>query len=58
MQQWSSFGQLAGPPIAARVASRARGWQWTGAVTATLALAGLLFAGCIALTLHARAARI
>jgi MFS family permease len=41
VQQWSSFGQFAGPPLVAWVASRAGGWQWTWAVTATLSLLGL-----------------
>ena len=34
VQQWSAFGQFAGPPLVAWVASRAGGWQWTWTVTA------------------------
>lgn len=47
MQQWSSFGQFAGPPLVAWVASRVGGWQWSGLVTGAFALAGLLLAGRI-----------
>lgn len=56
MQQWSSFGQFAGPPLVAWVASQAGGWQWSGAVTGGLALAGLLLGGLIAALPRARAA--
>ncbi|MES2938743.1 MAG: MFS transporter [Pseudomonadota bacterium] len=41
MQQWSAFGQFAGPPVVAWVASRAGGWHWTWAATGTAALVGL-----------------
>ncbi|WP_119290298.1 CynX/NimT family MFS transporter [Azohydromonas sediminis] len=41
VQQWSSFGQFAGPPLVAWVASRAGGWHWTWAVTGACSLAGL-----------------
>ncbi len=41
MQQWSAFGQFAGPPVVAWVASRAGGWHWTWAATGAAALAGL-----------------
>ena len=58
MQQWSSIGQFAGPPIVAWAAARAGGWQWSGAVTGSFACAGLLLSGCIALLLRSRAARI
>jgi hypothetical protein len=58
MQQWSAIGQFAGPPLVAWVASRAGGWQWSGAVTGAFAVAGLLLAGFIALALRGRAARI
>jgi CP family cyanate transporter-like MFS transporter len=44
MQQWSSFGQFAGPPLVALVASRAGGWQLTWVVTASLAACGLALA--------------
>jgi MFS family permease len=41
MQQWSSAGQLAGPPLVAWVATRAGGWQWSWVVTCGCALSGL-----------------
>lgn len=44
MQQWSSLGQFAGPPLVAWVASRTGGWQWTWVVTASLAVCGLALA--------------
>jgi MFS family permease len=47
MQQWSAFGQFAGPPLVAWVASRSGGWQWTWVVTAACSLLGLLLAARI-----------
>jgi MFS family permease len=47
VQQWSAFGQFAGPPLVALVASRAGGWQWTWLVTGACALAGLALARAI-----------
>lgn len=41
MQQWSSFGQFAGPPLVAWVAAMQGGWQWTWWVTGTLAVTGM-----------------
>jgi hypothetical protein len=41
MQQWSSFGQFAGPPLAAWAAARAGGWHVTWWVTGVFALVGL-----------------
>ena len=41
MQQWSAFGQVAGPPLVALVALRAGGWQWTWVATGACALAGM-----------------
>lgn len=41
MQQWSAFGQFAGPPLVAWVATLVGGWQWTWAVT--MGLCGLGF---------------
>ncbi|TXC65383.1 MFS transporter [Piscinibacter aquaticus] len=41
MQQWSAFGQFAGPPIAAWLAARAGGWHWTGWATGTASLLGV-----------------
>lgn len=54
MQQWSAFGQFAGPPIVAAVASRAGGWHWTWAATGAMAAAGLLLAGRIGRLLKER----
>lgn len=47
MQQWSAFGQLAGPPVIAGVASAADGWHWTWACTGACALAGMCVAAAI-----------
>ena len=33
LMQWSAFGQVSGPPLAAWVASQAGGWHFTWAVT-------------------------
>jgi MFS family permease len=44
MQQWSAFGQFAGPPLVAWVAGRMGGWQWTWVVTGLCSLAGVLLA--------------
>ena len=44
MQQWSAFGQFAGPPLVAWVAGRVGGWGWTWVVTGGFALAGVLLA--------------
>ena len=48
MQQWSAFGQFAGPPLVAWVAVHAGGWRWTWLVTTACA------AGCalLAAVLH------
>lgn len=48
VQQWSAFGQFAGPPLAAWVASRAGGWHWTWLVTGACSLAGLALVARIA----------
>lgn len=44
MQQWSAFGQFAGPPLVAWVAMRAGGWQWSWLVTGSCAVCGILLA--------------
>ncbi len=41
VQQWSSFGQFAGPPAVAWLASHMGGWQWTWAATGLCAVAGV-----------------
>jgi CP family cyanate transporter-like MFS transporter len=40
MQQWSAFGQFAGPPCVAWVAAQLGTWAWTWAVTGSLCLIG------------------
>lgn len=47
MQQWSSVGQFAGPPVVAAVAVHAGGWQWTWVVTAAMCAMGWWLAGAI-----------
>jgi MFS family permease len=42
VQQWSAFGQFAGPPLVAAVASATGGWQWTWVATGACSVAGLL----------------
>ncbi len=42
MQQWSAFGQFAGPPLFAWIATRAGGWQWSWVVTGGCAAAGMV----------------
>ena len=44
MQQWSAFGQFAGPPLVAWVATLVGGWQWTWAVTTSLCGLGFVLA--------------
>jgi CP family cyanate transporter-like MFS transporter len=48
MQQWSAFGQFAGPPLAAWAAARAGGWHVTWWVTGAFALAGMVIAAAMA----------
>jgi len=48
MQQWSAFGQFAGPPLVAWLAGRAGGWHWTWAATAAASAGGLLLTAVIA----------
>ncbi|HSV45763.1 MAG TPA: MFS transporter [Ramlibacter sp.] len=54
MQQWSSIGQFAGPPLVAGVATLAGGWQWSWTVTGACALAGLGLASAMPRLLGAR----
>lgn len=44
MQQWSSLGQFAGPPLVAWLAMGAGGWHWSWVVTVTLAILGACLA--------------
>jgi MFS family permease len=48
VQQWSAFGQFAGPPLVAWLASRAGGWHWTWLATGACTLAGLVLAAALA----------
>lgn len=48
MQQWSSLGQFAGPPVVAWVATQAGGWQWSWVVTVACAATGVGLARCVA----------
>jgi MFS family permease len=57
MQQWSSFGQFAGPPVAAWAAARAGGWHVTWWVTGACALAGMFIAVAISRFLAGQDAR-
>jgi MFS family permease len=52
MQQWSAFGQFAGPPLVAWVAARSGGWHWTWAATGACALIGLWLAARMAALLR------
>jgi MFS family permease len=52
VQQWSAFGQFAGPPLVAWVASRAGGWEWTWTVTGAVSLLGWALAGRIGRTVE------
>jgi MFS family permease len=54
MQQWSAFGQFAGPPLVAWLASCSGGWQWTWVATGACSLLGLLLAARIARLLQMR----
>lgn len=55
MQQFSSLGQFAGPPLAGWVAGRAGGWQWNWVVTGACAVAGLVLAALTHALLRQRA---
>jgi len=53
MQQWSAFGQFAGPPLVAWVAGVVGGWHYTWLVTGAASLVGLALTAAIArLKLH------
>ena len=55
-QQWSSFGQFAGPPVVAWIAGHAGGWQWTWVATAGCSGLGMALAALLARRMRARAA--
>ncbi len=54
MQQWASFGQFAGPPLVAWVASGAGGWHWTWVITGSCSLVGIALAARISGQLRRR----
>lgn len=54
IQQWSSFGQFAGPPLVGWVVERLGGWQYTWLATTGCALVGLVLVTRIARLLAAR----
>jgi CP family cyanate transporter-like MFS transporter len=45
VQQWSSIGQFAGPPLVAWMAAATGGWQWTWVVTGSCCVMGWWLAG-------------
>ena len=47
MQQFSSLGQFAGPPLVAWWVTRMGGWQWTWVVTGACSVLGLVVAACL-----------
>ena len=57
LQQWSAFGQFAGPPLVAWAAAWAGGWHVMGWITASFALAGMGIATAIARFLVGHAAK-
>lgn len=57
MQQWSAFGQFAGPPLAAWTAARAGGWHAMWWVTGGCAVLGMAIAAVIAAFLARHPAR-
>lgn len=58
MQQWSSLGQFAGPPLVAWVAAGRGNWDATWLVTGALALAGIALASMIAHRLQGGSAAV
>ncbi len=54
VQQCSSIGQFAGPPLVAWVASAAGGWQWTWLATGLCCTVGLALAWRTGVLLHER----
>lgn len=45
VQQWSSIGQFAGPPLVAWMAAGVGGWHWTWVVTCSFCVVGWWLAG-------------
>lgn len=52
MQQLTSCGLFAGPPLAAWAAEQAGGWHWTWVITGAAALAGMLLAARLGVLLR------
>lgn len=48
MQQWSSLGQFAGPPLVAWGMGQVGGWQWTWLFTCACCAVGMLLSGAMA----------
>jgi MFS family permease len=56
VQQWSSAGQFVGPPLAAALASRVGGWQFTWVLSVAVSGLGVMLAGWLADRLQVQAA--
>jgi MFS family permease len=54
MQQWSSVGQFAGPPLVAWLAASVGGWQWTWLITGACCLGGMAMSRSMAGVLSSR----
>ena len=54
IQQWSSAGQVAGPPVVAWIATAIGGWQWTWAFSLALCVTGALLAARMGAFVRAR----
>ena len=54
MQQWSSLGQFAGPPVVAALASAVGGWRFTWVATGCCSVVGLILVAAL-VRLQARA---
>ena len=52
VQQWSSIGQFAGPPLVAWMAATTGGWQWTWVVTGSFCMVGWWLAGQVRTVLN------
>ena len=57
IQQWSSAGQVAGPPVVAWIATALGGWQWTWAFSLACCVAGALLAARMGAFVRARLSR-
>jgi hypothetical protein len=55
MQQWSAFGQFAGPPMVAWVAAQMGSWAWTWTVTSAMCVVGAWLAWRVADALRRKA---